>query len=491
MKKAFILLLLVISLLIVTPKTYAYVPPVSDNYLLNQGLGRTIDIATSRYAHPSSIIIGSNVLNPNYLDGLSLDRIEYNGDFTYDYQVGTSFNSYYSQKKLNYEQSASFSSGNILFNGTISSSFQNAIANSEYQRIGQYYSTSSLVTKTVKAALPNYLDNIIQYRGNINSTFAYNCSRLNSGQITYEQFTQMYGTHLIASATFGGKVNLNYSVTDSINFISSSKATAVQNKINLKIIGFNSLSSNFQSNVLVSDFTEILSNNVSIGFYADSIGGYGFPATSIQGNLTSQLQTWINSVHNYPSLIEYNVNGLVPLWELVPTVYTNAISILQNSLETYIQSVNNNLNYTNSISIDNQVIRSGEKTITDDGRFNNHYDPVLLSSSGYMVSNLIQKGLTHAHVVIEIDVKEVNDGYQYIFLYDNFLTTGNELGSYQFEHGPGTKKTTYNLPEEPYTFVFTVSLANLTNSFVIRYGASGNNDDDWKNKNIRVSYMFY
>lgn len=479
------------SLLLVAPKTYAYVPPVTDNYIINKGLGRTIDIATSRYAHPSSIIIGSNVINPNYLDSLSLDRIEYNGYFSYDYQVGTSLNSYYSQKKLIYEQSASLSTGNILFNGTISSSFQNAIATSEYQRIGQYYSTSSLVTKTVKAALPNYLDNISQYRSNINSTFAYNCYRLNYGQITYEQFTQMYGTHLIASATFGGKVNLNYSVTDSVNFISSTKATAIQNKIDLKIIGFNSLSSNFQTNVLVSDFTEILSNNVSIGFYADSIGGYGFPTTNTQGDFTSQLQAWINSVHTYPSLIEYNANGLVPLWEFVPTVYTNAISILQNSLETYIQSVNNNLNYTNSISVDKQIVRSSEKTINDDGRFSNHHDPVSLSSSGYVLSDLLQKGLTQAHVVIELDVKEVDDGYQYIFLYDSSLSTANELGSYQFEHGPGFKKTTYNLPDEPYIFVFTVSLSSLSNSFVIRYGASGNYDDDWKNKNVRISYMFY
>lgn len=491
MKKTTIILLFIITLLLVTPKTYAYVPPVSDNYLLSQGLGRTIDIAKSNYADPNSIILGSNVINPNYLESVSLDRIEYNGDFSYDYQYGNSLNSYYSQKKQYYEQSASLSVDNMLFNGTFSSKFQNSIAASEYQRIGQYYSSTSLITKTVKVALPNYLDNISQYRDNINSTFAYNCYRLNYGQITYEQFTQMYGTHLIASATFGGKVSLNYSVTDSLNYISSSTSTAIQNQINSKIIGFNSLTMNFQSNVLVSDFSQILSNNVSVGFYAYSIGGYGFPATNIQGDLTSQLQAWTNSVHTYPSLIEYNANGLVPLWEFVPTAYNNAKNILQNNLDNYIQSVNSNLNYTNSISIDSQVIRSSEKIITDDGRFSNPYDPVYLSNSGFTMSNLLQKGITNVHVIVEIDVKEVDDGYQYIFLYDNYLTTASELGCYQFEHGPGYKKTSYNLPDEPYTFVFTVSIVSLTDNFVIRYGASGNYDDDWKNKNIRVSYMFY
>lgn len=99
MKKTTIILLFIITLLLVTPKTYAYVPPVSDNYLLSQGLGRTIDIAKSNYADPNSIILGSNVINPNYLESVSLDRIEYNGDFSYDYQYGNSLNSYYSQKK--------------------------------------------------------------------------------------------------------------------------------------------------------------------------------------------------------------------------------------------------------------------------------------------------------------------------------------------------------------------------------------------------------
>lgn len=492
MKKIIALLIvLMIFVVWIAPSTYAYVPPVSNSHLLSQGLGRTVDVAKSRYAHPDSIIIGSNVINPVYLSNLSLDRIEYNGDYTYDYQVGTSLNSYYIQKKSVYEQSVSLSGTYELFTGSISDSFQAAIASSDFEKIGQYYSTTSLVTKTVKAALPNYLDNIGQYRNNLNSTFVYNCYKLNNGLMTYEQFVQMYGTHLIASAIFGGKVNLNYSIADSTKYISSSTGTAIQDKIDFGIIGFSVPALNFQTSVSASEIQQITSSNATLRFRADSIGGSGFGVKTVQGNFTSDFQEWVSTVHTNPAIIDYNANGLVPLWELVPVSYPNAKFILQNSLQGYIQSVNNNLLYSPSISVDRSNVRSSEKTIDDSGRFNNPFDNVYISSTGYTYNDLLLRGITMVHVIIELDAKEVDDGYQYIFLYDDDLETATFLGSYQFEHGAGYKNTSYSDPDEPYVFIFSVPITDLSSSFTIRYGASGNFSDTWKNKNIRISYMFY
>ncbi len=492
MKKIIVLLLfLMMSILLVLPTTYAYVPPISNTHLINQGLGRTIDVATSKYAHPDSIILGSNVINPTYLSNLSLDRIEYSGDFTHDYQSGTSMSSYYLQKKLAYEQATSLSGTYKLFTGTISDSFQAAIASSEYERVGQYYSTTSLTTKTVKAALPNYLDNIAQYRNNLNSTFVNNCYKLNNGLMTYSQFVQMYGTHLVASAVFGGKVNLSYSVSDSTKYFSSSIGTDIQEKIDLGIVGFSVPSLSFQTQVSLSNIRAVTSSNATLRFHANSIGGSGFGDKTSQGNFTTDLQTWANGVHSNPAIIDYSPNGLVPLWELVPVSYTYAKAILQNNLNSYITSVNDNLPYLHSISVDQLIVRSSEKTITDNGRFTNPYDNVNLSNSGYTFNDLLLRNITTVNVVISLDAKEVDDGYQHIFLYDGSLQTSNLLGSYEFEHGSGYKNTQYNDVDKPYVFIFTIPLAELTSSFTIRYGASGNYADTWKNKNIRISYMFF
>lgn len=485
------LLILMISVLYIVPSTYAYVPPVSDSYLLGQGLGRTVDIAKSRYAHPDSIILGSNVISPSYLSSLSLDRIEYPGDYGYDLQAGNSLNTYYNQKQTKYQQSASLSGTYKLFTGSIDTTFQSSLASSEYERMGQYYSTTSMETKTVKAALPNYLDNIKQYKQELTSAFISNCYKLDNGTMTYEQFFQIYGTHLVASATFGGKVNLSYSVTDSTKYISASKGTEIQNKINAGIIGLEKYTLGFQSNVSLSQIQAITSSNATLHFRADSIGGSGFGVKTDQGDYTGELRSWVSTVYDNPAIIEYSTNGLVPLSELVPDVYTNAKQKLASNLENYIKSVNGDLSYSPSISVDRSVVRSSEETINDNGRFTNPYDLVYVSSSGYTFNNLQSRGITRVHVIIELDAKEVDDGYQYIFLYDGTSESSTLLGSYQFEHGVGYKRTNYNLSNAPYTFVFSMQLSDLSSSYAIRYGASGNGADTWKNKNVYVSYMFY
>lgn len=149
-------------------------------------------------------------------------------------------------------------------------------------------------------------------------------------------------------------------------------------------------------------------------------------------------------------------------------------------------------------------VRTETVTITDSGRKNQQMDKVLLSNY-YNVVQLYKNGYTKIHVTFSFDVKEIDDGYQYVFLYSDANCRGNGLldkigdalggflGSsdsddpsllyvYKFEHGAGKKDTSW----KTHTFTTTLSTGSLKDDLYIRYGASGKNDDDWQNKNVTV-----
>lgn len=160
-------------------------------------------------------------------------------------------------------------------------------------------------------------------------------------------------------------------------------------------------------------------------------------------------------------------------------------------------------------------LRSETATVTDSGRVNQKYDYVNLNKY-VSLSALAANGYTSVDITVTLDVKEVDDGYQYCFLYadgnvgsnayssslagffDRYIL-GKEatrddpsfLAGYRFEHGPGKKNTSW----ATYDLKFTVSTEDLISlgngNLYIRYGASGKFDDNWQNKNVSITFSAY
>ncbi len=114
----------------------------------------------------------------------------------------------------------------------------------------------------------------------------------------------------------------------------------------------------------------------------------------------------------------------------------------------------------------------------------------LTNYTGYMSSDFIFT----FHVTINL--KEENDGYQEVLLYDNCTknsdkdnitedqarTTYGLLDWVQLSHGPGTlDKTSYN-----HEFTFTISGDKVLEYLYIKYDASGKYEDTWHRNSILV-----
>lgn len=133
-----------------------------------------------------------------------------------------------------------------------------------------------------------------------------------------------------------------------------------------------------------------------------------------------------------------------------------------------------------------------EYTIDDDGRFTNPFDKVNFEAeTGKTIAEWKALGYNDVKIKITLDMREVNNGYQYVFVYQEDWTTGT--GNYLFhtetiEHGGSGLETDW----DDYDFyMLTIDLDDIDDGeLFIRYGASGSWSDDWKNRNIRVTFEF-
>lgn len=142
-------------------------------------------------------------------------------------------------------------------------------------------------------------------------------------------------------------------------------------------------------------------------------------------------------------------------------------------------------NNTNQTTYD--YTRNAEYIITDQGRYAQPLDRITTSDYNDAPLDMVDLYM-YVNITLQIDIKEISDGYQYFFLYNGVENTSTLLAEQQFEHYPGDENTTY----KTYTITFDSIPLNRFNSndIVIRYGASGVDNDDWVNKNLRVSLEY-
>jgi len=122
--------------------------------------------------------------------------------------------------------------------------------------------------------------------------------------------------------------------------------------------------------------------------------------------------------------------------------------------------------------------------ITDSGRFYQACDTFnIREQCGYSASKLYALGYRTIYMTVELNIWEVNDGYQYVFIYDGTGNNANLLGSIELEHGGTTKNTS----SKRYAINFYVPITeDSTDIICVRYGAAGNYEDDWKNSELSL-----
>ncbi|MCL2252425.1 MAG: hypothetical protein FWC12_11010 [Treponema sp.] len=137
-------------------------------------------------------------------------------------------------------------------------------------------------------------------------------------------------------------------------------------------------------------------------------------------------------------------------------------------------------------------IRTSTVKITDSGRFDQHFDVVSFDKFNINLDKMKQEGLKTINFNIRLNVREIDDGYRHIFLFSSASQSNDfKIAECQFEHSPGKKDTSWWVHYEDELKFSNISINNfLNNQFIIRYGASGKNNDTWENKDLQIQLVF-
>ncbi|MDE5855956.1 MAG: hypothetical protein K2H06_02815, partial [Anaeroplasmataceae bacterium] len=136
------------------------------------------------------------------------------------------------------------------------------------------------------------------------------------------------------------------------------------------------------------------------------------------------------------------------------------------------------------------LVRSEEKKVTQDDPYAQGLCDVINLYSYYKMStsDLIKKGHETINLKITFEGKEVDDGYQEIWIFDTGYETNpdNALAKKtDIELTRGKIQKYYTTVEE----VFTLKLKDISYDYVvIRWSAHGEGNDDWYCQNVRVYF---
>lgn len=475
----------------------AYAEESVNNYVTTNGLGYAVNVATA--TNPLNINLGAPILDESYLQNMTFNRINrnnYQEERVYGYDL-SSISSYYKQA-LNTQINADIflASASAEINSTLSLNYRN------YQN--QFFAKYEGKKILYEEAIPNYSIFVYTYEDYFSSAFLYNLSLLQGDDVTeqdYYNFFNIFGTHMVASIQIGAKVSANYAIaTNEIDFTTEVKDEIIA-QIGLNFDSFGSIggSASFEIQEGSSLNSEKLNYNTKIVVN----GGDIQYINSIQNDQLIAFNDWQNSVTESNAVtIGYSQGGLLALWDILPSQYATLAEPMEEYFYSYLNNVNNQTNepFTymgmlsycayNDMGKDYYTVRSQEIKITDSGRFENHLDSVNLEEvSNVFINTLKRNGINYIKMTISIDVKEINDGYRHIFLYDGTSESANLLTDQcNFEYGTGAVMEAYEKFE--FDFVFNIN-SLIENTFYIRYGASGQGEDDWLNRYVKVKFGFY
>ena len=392
-----------------------------------------------------------------------------------------------------------------LFTATVASKYQD-LTRMDYTAFPyQYYSTYIYTYKYKTYSITGYnSSNLSSITRTLNDDYVEDLEALLYDNADIETFFDTYGTHIVGSMVTGGRLEVNYSIVSDKIDVWQEKYNTLTNYLNVNL--YNKLQ-NPNANIAFDPQTgcDVSSLTSRQEFNFNYHGGEIGTSTPVLLNL--EFDDWKDSVKSYPEIIQPTSDGLIPLWNLLPgdlntTTYKNLFKqkyneymrINKENIESqYIPEIIQN-RYANT---GYKSIRTGTMVVTDDSEFDQHADVANLNEFAYLKYDYFKHyGFTKMDVYLNIEMKELDMGYQHVsFYYSEKKDVNYRFFNYAYELGGNSLVTSYT----PVTFfIEDVPLSTFDNSdpddyakFVARYSASGTFEDDWQNMAIYLCVVYH
>ena len=491
-----------LTLGVALPTTQAVVPKAkADTYVAN-GLGYSTNVITQEVGDFNA---GSPILDPNFLNGTEVNFVKVTlNDTITDSKTYNSYSSIASDLTNKYKTSIRGGIGYNAFTASAYASFENSVATAKTTLSSQYYKTKTEGKKLYSLTLENSASFLSAYSQRFNPLYLNALTQLktNSSQSVYNAFFSTYGTHIVTGGVYGGDFKSYYGVYSDSEVFTETIINELDTGIDAAYGKKATTSANIKYSI--SSVTGLTTNKTHTINYSHARGG----AVSYKENLDAgkgYYNLWRNSLtESNAALIEYTYNGLIPLWDALPAEYSSLASTMKQRFNTYASQRQNTetqglkeVEYLTKSAFETNeaLVRSGEKILTDDSRWENYHDDIdLRTSFGLNIQMLRSYGFKYLEITLSFECKRIDDAdYRIVFFYPNTSQDGNVNPVLHEEHLKNistayTLKTiTFNQKDNGEKLMITDLPQN---TLTIAYRATGAWEDDWANKNVKLKLKF-
>lgn len=196
----------------------------------------------------------------------------------------------------------------------------------------KYYNVYRYDYKNYVLSINNY-DNKATYADYFSDLFLSDLENVANGVMTEKEFFVRYGTHIVGSAIYGGKLSSVYTVASNEIKINSSVQTSLTEYIdifNAKTFTDTNVVRKINS-ALNSSFTK---DDIKVGRMVSTVGGGAVPTgNNLDWCNGEGLKNWSSAINNNDEanvIIGYDEGALVPIWNILPEKYNNVATKLGN-----------------------------------------------------------------------------------------------------------------------------------------------------------------
>lgn len=329
-KKFIVLLLIVSSFFITNLKVKA------DNLSERKALGYSYNVVKSDYAVPEGIKVGAPILDEEWLNTIVFNRVDYNVSTSRMFS-GLSFSELNTEIEAYYQTKISSNVDFKLFSAGAKAGFELGANFSYHNYASQYFCLNITDIERYSLSLPLYQVDLTNYKNNLHPAYLATLEKVRNNQITYETLFDTFGNHMLASAIFGGRIEIYTSIVTNEQAFDGAIKTSLNNEIQGGITGIGGASSSLSFDLKAK--LGLSTGDTKTGFYSKSRGGIPFGITNMntyEANYASWYQSFADD--NQSVIINYGETGLIPLWDLLPDNY---IDMRVNMISAFMSYANN------------------------------------------------------------------------------------------------------------------------------------------------------
>lgn len=436
----------------------------------------------------NEINTGGTVLSSNYLDNLVIVDNQYRKEGTIQTISDTQKTKITKELAMNISNDVSnkisvFDLTNAI--GTSLSYKNNSTASAYYTRLYNVTTSTYIISNsTIKDFKTTSKKNEFSMESNLSDSYISDLCKVFDGGESFDSLFDTYGTHLCASVNYGGTFYLTMAVKTNKVLLNNNQIIAINSKLNSSIDNVLECRNNFNASV----FSEygFDSSSTYTEFKISYTGGDPFGAIDVN-SFNTAYSNWANSIKNNPSVVSYGDDGLVPLWEFLPSRFSSLKERMIQAYKNYAakhEVVKDDVfnGYSSSISTEYYTVNSGEQLITDNAIVNNNF---YLSDVTGININLIKKYFSKITITIACYIHLKDDGYQNVGISKANSIPSSIDGCIKFTRYNHTEHHKKN-EEAYYVTTFELSKEDIDDYMSICLIGSGKLSDDWYCRDLQV-----